>query len=66
MMLECRRGGLTALIGESKSFLSGSQVCTNQARENERRRYGVGAQVFVPALLTVSRGTRLVSEEATY
>jgi hypothetical protein len=35
MMLECRRGGLTALIGESKSFLSGSQRCASQVRENE-------------------------------
>src|SRR5712664_3900710 len=48
-----------------KPFLSGSQVCTNEVRENERGRYGVGAQVFAPALLTVSRGTRLVSEAAT-
>src|SRR6266852_9897276 len=57
---------LTAIVSRyPQSFLSGSQVCTNEVSENERGRYGVGAQVFAPALLTVSRCTRLVSEEAT-
>lgn len=58
-------GRRCAVIRQPESFLSGSQVCTKDARENEKGRYSVGARVFAPALLMVSRDTRLVSEEAT-